>query len=138
MILRFSSENDYLLQVDQFQQFYDAVPENMASLTLVPAIRITPIANMSQARSRTIRSPLPLPSSTIQQLHRHKSLLLLPPIRRRLRLPSRLHLPAPHDGQQFGRVSIRLPRQGELHVILRHHRREWKFRIQRGLGTHPE
>ena len=126
-ILTFSSGNDYLLQVDRFQEYYDVLPENTASPHRMLASQIPPIANMNSAGSRTIRSPLSFPPSTIQQLRRHKPLFLLPPIRWRLRLPSRLCLPAPHDGQPFDRVSIGLPRQGQLQVILRRHWRKWSL-----------
>ena len=82
---------------------------------------------MNPAGSGTIHSSLSFPPSTIQQLCRHKPLFLLPPIRWRLRLPSRLCLPAPHDGQPFDGVSIGLPGQGQLHVVLRDYWREWSL-----------
>ena len=126
-ILTPSSGNDYLLQVERFQEYYDALPEDTASPHRMLAFQITSIANMNPAGSGSIHSPLSFPPSTIQQLCRHKPLFFLPPICRRLGLPSRLCLPAPHDGQPFNRVSIGLLGQGQLHVILRDHRREWSL-----------
>ena len=109
-ILTSSSGNDYLLQVERFQDYYDALPENMASTHRLLAFQIPSTANMNPAGSGTIRSSLSFPPSTIQQLRRHEPLFLFPPICRRLGLPSRLCLPTSHDGQPFDRVSIGLPR----------------------------
>lgn len=136
--------NDYLLQIDQFQQYYDALPENMVPsssfssqtpyLTSLSPFSKPHELTPSPARPSPILCPVPLPPVPLQRLDHPKPLLLSPTIRRRFGLPRRLRLPPGHDGEPLGAVPSRVSGQGDVQILLRRDGAERGVQLSAGLG----